>query len=111
MLECSAQSGAAEAEAEDDLVGALGAMKLASDTSADSTSRATVPTKAVNPNSNLFELLGRTAPTEEVYRGSVKLRVLISLCSWLHRRGHRMLVFSQSIRMLDIIQVSACSIV
>jgi hypothetical protein len=39
-------------------------------------------------------------------QGSIKLRVVVKLVDRLKRRGHRMLIFSQSRMMLDILQTA-----
>ena len=41
--------------------------------------------------------------SEVLLQKSAKLKVLLSLCQTLHREGHKTLVFSQSVKMLNII--------
>ena len=62
--------------------------------------------ESLRPNANVFDIAGRYPDQLELMKGSVKLRVLSKLVSRLHERGHRILVFSQSRLMLDIIQKS-----
>jgi SNF2 family DNA or RNA helicase len=52
----------------------------------------------------LVELVGRTPDNFELLQGSVKLRVLMKMLRRLRREQHRVLVFSQSRSMLDIIR-------
>ena len=47
---------------------------------------------------------------DELIQQSTKLHVLVSLITKLRHEGHRMLVFSQSTRMLDIIERVLCKI-
>jgi hypothetical protein len=49
----------------------------------------------------LVELVHRDP--NELVRDSAKLRVLNDLMNFLHKKGHRMLIFSQSTKVLDII--------
>ncbi len=53
---------------------------------------------------HLFDAIARVPPAEELLRGSVKLRVLVKMVTALIENGHRVLVFSQSKLMLQIIQ-------
>lgn len=52
----------------------------------------------------VFDAIKRTPDVQELMRGSVKLRVLIRMLSKMVEEGHRILVFSQSKLMLQIIQ-------
>jgi SNF2 family DNA or RNA helicase len=60
--------------------------------------------KKFHANANVFEIAGRTPEIEELLQDSVKLRVCTKLTQRLKRAGHRMLIFSQSKKMLDILQ-------
>lgn len=51
-----------------------------------------------------FDILGRVPSKEELLAESTKLRVLVKMTSRLVKAGHRVLIFSQSKRMLDVIQ-------
>jgi SNF2 family DNA or RNA helicase len=53
---------------------------------------------------HLFDAIARVPTAEELLRGSVKLRVLVKMITALTDEGHRILVFSQSKLMLQIIQ-------
>ena len=67
--------------------------------------REAAPGSARPPSgASVFEVVGRTPSSDELLRDSVKLRVLLKLARRLRRGGHRLLVFSQSTKMLDIIQ-------
>ena len=57
----------------------------------------------LNSNASVFELVGRNPQLEEILQGSAKLRVLVKLCRNLVSDGHRILVFTQSKLMVDII--------
>ena len=58
----------------------------------------------LSANSTVFEVANRQPSVDELLRGSIKLRVLISLVTRLRDAEHRILIFSQSKLMLDIIQ-------
>jgi SNF2 family DNA or RNA helicase len=62
------------------------------------------PSKAIKHNADVFDIAGREPTEFELLQGSVKLRVLLKMCRRLLRDKHRILVFSQSKLMLDIIQ-------
>ena len=62
------------------------------------------PPRKIKADASLFDILNRPCSFDEIMAGSIKLRVLLQLTRRLHRAGHRMLVFSQSRLMLDIIQ-------
>ena len=64
----------------------------------------TSSTRAVDNTMNVFEIVGRYPSKEELANDSVKLQVLLSLVRILLRNDHRILIFSQSKLMLDIIQ-------
>jgi DNA excision repair protein ERCC-6-like len=53
---------------------------------------------------HFFEILKRIPTVEELLQFSTKLRVLTKMTVRLVRAGHRILIFSQMKRMLDIIQ-------
>ena len=55
-------------------------------------------------NATLFDVIQRDPHINELLRGSIKLRILLKLVHRLHYSGHRILIFSQSKLMLDIIQ-------
>ena len=61
-------------------------------------------TKAIDNTMNVFEIVGRYPSKEELVHDSVKLQVLLSLVRVLLNNDHRILIFSQSKLMLDIIQ-------
>lgn len=69
-----------------------------------SLSQGEVGSKTVKQNADVFEIVGREPTEFELLQGSVKLRVLLKMCRRLLRTSHRILVFSQSKLMLDIIQ-------
>eukprot|EP01035_Chromulina_nebulosa_P018311 gene18311-23997_t len=58
----------------------------------------------INSSSSVFDIASRDPEVFELLQGSVKLRVLCKLCKRLIRSNHRVLVFSQSKLMIDIIQ-------
>ena len=47
-------------------------------------------------NADLFDIIGKTPDTDEIFKGSVKLRVLFKLIRRLLKAGHKTLIFSQS---------------
>jgi len=53
---------------------------------------------------NIFDLLDSMPNTNRILKGSIKLRVLLRLVSSLIKEKHRVLIFSQSKLMLQIIQ-------
>ena len=58
----------------------------------------------LSANCTVFDIANRQPSVDELLRGSIKLRVLISLVIRLRDAEHRILIFSQSKLMLDIIQ-------
>lgn len=53
---------------------------------------------------SIFELLGSSPSKDDLLRDSVKLSVLVQLVGLLRAKGRRLLIFSQSKLMIDIIQ-------
>jgi len=58
----------------------------------------------LSANCTVFDIANREPSVEELLRGSIKLRVLVSLVTRLRDAEHRILIFSQSKLMLDVIQ-------
>lgn len=60
--------------------------------------------KKLSSDSTVFDVVGREPSLFELQKGSVRLRVLLRLCKRLVLASHRVLVFSQSRAVLDIIR-------
>lgn len=60
--------------------------------------------KKLSSDSTVFDVVGREPSLYELQKGSVRLRVLLRLCKRLVLASHRVLVFSQSRAVLDIIR-------
>lgn len=60
--------------------------------------------KSYPASATIFDILGKTPSIFELLQGSIKLRVLVKMISRLRSQSHRILIFSQSKSMLDIIQ-------
>ena len=89
----------------DDVIDGLGALSLGAAPSSSSSSSSSSSTAAkVRADATVFEIAGRAPDPEDLLRDSIKLRVLLRLSQRLKRAGHRILVFSQSRLMLDIMQ-------
>ena len=56
------------------------------------------------PDANVFDVACRKPSVEELLEGSVKLQVLVELVSRLRNNKHRILIFSQSRMIVDILQ-------
>jgi SNF2 family DNA or RNA helicase len=91
-------------DAEADLLDAFHALTL-NGQNQDGMEDAEPDLEALKSNASVFDIIGRPdVDIQELMQGSVKLRVLLKLVRRLHREGHRMLIFSQSKLMLDIVQ-------
>ena len=94
---------------EEDLCGVFNNLKMNDKIASSTAANTTTANSNIHRNNNkntmtVFDLIDRKCEYKEIVSGSIKLRVLLQLTQYLHRHGHRMLIFSQSKRMLDIIQ-------
>ena len=83
----------------DDLVKALGDVNLS-----EREGEGVDPDAHIGDGKSVFDIVGRYPNSRELLQGSTKLRVTVSLADRLVNAGHRVLIFSQSRLMCDILQ-------
>ena len=98
----TSQKAKAQAWATNNLGGASASSSASS--SSSYSSNFDVDCVSLPVNADLFSIVGKTPDTDELFKGSVKLRVLFKLLRRLLKNGHKTLVFSQSKLMHDIIE-------